>query len=357
MLWIIGVGINGYKGISIDALEILKKCDRVYIERFTSPLSDNDLEALNALVRKNSYDYNIIIPVQRWFIEDGRELIEQSQYKNIALLTYGDPLVATTFTELHVRAVKRSIKVKVIHAASGITSLIGESGLHIYKFGRTVTMMSGFESYISVYTTILDNLLGGNHTLILTEYANNNGKLFFLDPTYFFERMLQAEEDIKNGAFSQETFVIVASRIGTEQQRIESGKVKSLINKDYGMGPHSIIVTASLHFTELDAVKTLTVNFDEPIDNTTKIHKLSVNMIEKYAPKAKQAVDQMKSIIKSKNNVSVSNQLVEILDNAEYYIDDAERFLRQGKFELAILSMGYAEGLIDALRMKNESAS
>jgi diphthine synthase len=217
--------------------------------------------------------------------------------------------------------------------------------------------MSGFESYISVYTTILDNLLGGNHTLILTEYANNNGKLFFLDPTYFFERMLQAEEDIKNGAFSQETFVIVASRIGTEQQRIESGKVKSLINKDYGMGPHSIIVTASLHFTELDAVKTLTVNFDEPIDNTTKIHKLSVNMIEKYAPKAKQAVDQMKSIIKSKNNVSVSNQLVEILDNAEYYIDDAERFLRQGKFELAILSMGYAEGLIDALRMKNESAS
>jgi diphthine synthase len=357
MLWIIGVGINGYKGISIDAVEILKKCDRIYIERFTSPLSDNDLKALNALVGKNSYGYNTIIPVQRWFIEDGRELIEQSQYKNIALLTYGDPLVATTFTELHVRAVKRSIKVKVIHAASGITSLIGESGLHIYKFGRTVTMMSGFQSYISVYTTILDNLLAGNHTLILTEYANNNGKLFFLDPTYFFDRMLQAEEDIKQGAFSEETFAIVASRIGTEQQRIESGKVKSLINKDYGIGPHSIIITASLHFTELDAVKTLTINFDEPLDNTAKIQKLSVNMIEKYAPKAKQAVDQMKYIVNLENNVSVSKQLVEILDNAEYYIDDAERFLRQGKFELAILSMGYAEGLIDALRMKNERAS
>ena len=159
MLWIIGIGINGYKGISIDALEILKKCDRVYVERFTSPVSDNDLEGLNTLIKKNSYDYDLIIPVQRWFVEDGRELIEQSQYRNIALLTYGDPLVATTFTELQVRAIKRSIRVEVIHAASGITSLIGESGLHIYKFGRTVTMMSGFQSYISVYTTILDNLL------------------------------------------------------------------------------------------------------------------------------------------------------------------------------------------------------
>jgi diphthine synthase len=65
----------------------------------------------------------------------------------------------------------------------------------------------------------------------------------------------------------------------------------------------------------------------------------------------------MKYIVNLENNVSVSKQLVEILDNAEYYIDDAERFLRQGKFELAILSMGYAEGLIDALRMKNERAS
>jgi diphthine synthase len=356
MLWIIGIGINGYGGISIEALDILKKCDKIYLERFTSPLSDNDIRSLNALIAKNSHQNDVITPVQRWFVEDGRELIEQSKLKNIALLTYGDPLIATTFTELHVRAVKRSIKVKIIHAASGITSVIGESGLHIYKFGRTVTMMSGFQSYISVYNTILDNLLAGNHTLVLTEYANNNDNLFFLDPTYFFERMLQAEEDTRQGAFTQDTFVIVASRVGTEQQRIESGKVKSLINKDYGTGPHSIIVTASLHFTELDAVKSLTVNLDEPVDNTPRTQNLSVNMIEKYAPKVKQEVNQMKSKITAQPDISVTKAWIEILDNAQYYTDDAERFLKQGKFELAILSMGYAEGLIDALRMQEEKA-
>ena len=42
----------------------------------------------------------------------------------------------------------------------------------------------------------------------------------------------------------------------------------------------------------------------------------------------------------------------EVLDNAQLYIADAERFLSQGKHELAVLSMGYAEGLIDALRFQ-----
>jgi diphthine synthase len=40
---------------------------------------------------------------------------------------------------------------------------------------------------------------------------------------------------------------------------------------------------------------------------------------------------------------------LETLENAECYILDSEQFLRQGKFELAALSIGYAEGLIDAL--------
>ncbi|KKM27631.1 hypothetical protein LCGC14_1572750, partial [marine sediment metagenome] len=33
------------------------------------------------------------------------------------------------------------------------------------------------------------------------------------------------------------------------------------------------------------------------------------------------------------------------------YIKDAENFLEQGKDEVAILSIGYADGLVDSLRM------
>jgi hypothetical protein len=50
------------------------------------------------------------------------------------------------------------------------------------------------------------------------------------------------------------------------------------------------------------------------------------------------------------NGAGSNNGIFETLENAECYIADAEGFLRQGKFELAVLSIGYAEGLIDALR-------
>ena len=67
---------------------------------------------------------------------------------------------------------------------------------------------------------------------------------------------------------------------------------------------------------------------------------------------ARQALSDMKRISRTDNGKSGNKLNTEILDNAECYIDDAERFLRQGKPELAILSIGYAEGLIDAMRLK-----
>jgi diphthine synthase len=71
-------------------------------------------------------------------------------------------------------------------------------------------------------------------------------------------------------------------------------------------------------------------------------------MVERYAPKAKQAVHEVRKLIS--DGTSNDKGIFEVLENAECYIADTERFLRQGKFELAVLSIGYAEGLIDALR-------
>ncbi|HVD21049.1 MAG TPA: diphthine synthase, partial [Nitrososphaera sp.] len=188
MLWFVGTGINGYRGLSIAALDVLRKCDIVYIERFTGALSEVDLQGLNSLLETHTK------PVQRWFVEDGRDLLETARTKDVALVTYGDPLIATTHSELHLRAAKNSIKTAILHSASGIASIIGESGLHVYKFGRMVTMMSELHSAVTVYNTIFQNLLAGSHTLILTEYNNNDESKepFFLDPCSVFKMLLDA---------------------------------------------------------------------------------------------------------------------------------------------------------------------
>jgi diphthine synthase len=80
------------------------------------------------------------------------------------------------------------------------------------------------------------------------------------------------------------------------------------------------------------------------------MQNLSANMIARYVPKAREALSKIK---RRKVNAKSGDRInFEVLDNAECYIDDAERFLRQGKPELAVLSIGYAEGLIDATRLK-----
>ena len=290
--------------------------------------------------------------VKRWFVEDGRQILDESKKLNVGLVSYGDPTIATTFTELRIRAIKNNILVKVIHAASGITSLVGESGLQIYKIGKLVTMMEERQSAISVYTTIFNNLNLNCHTIILTEYRQNeNESVFFLKPNDVISRLLEAEKDIKYEFVSEDSFLIVLSRIGTDRQRIVSGKIKSLSDIDFGNGPHAIIFPSKLHFTEEDALLNLTKIVDTPSDNTAVIKSISDHMINRYEPMIRNEIKQIKESLFSKKKENIQ---LEMLENAELYLDDAIQFFRQGKKELAVLSIGYADGLVDSIKQMLE---
>lgn len=84
---------------------------------------------------------------------------------------------------------------------------------------------------------------------------------------------------------------------------------------------------------------------DEPFDNTEKIEKISVQMIKKYVPMVREALEEVESLYKNQS------EFQGILENAELYVRDAEKFLEDGQDEVAILSIGYADGLVDALRL------
>ena len=297
--------------------------------------------------------------IKRWFIEDGREILENAQKSNVCVLVYGDPLVATTYNELLVRAKRVSIDFKVVHSSSGILSLMGESGLQPYKFGKMVTMMDDPMSSITVYNTIYENMCLGLHTLILTEYNNDDGKnnfqsssnSFFLSPRRVIELLFEREKEMKLLNFSIETYGMVASKIGLKESSFNSGKIKSLLKLEYSGGPNSIIIPGRLHFTEVDSIKYLTTMFDEPTDNTRLISRLAHRMLDKYIPNTKIAVDNMCQLIRTELS-DLSKDYAPVIENAENYLLDAQNFYNQGKLELAILSVGYAEGLIDSIRFQ-----
>jgi diphthine synthase len=343
MLCLVGAGI--YETVEMsNSIKILNCCDKIYLERFTSPISDNSIRILKSTLGPEKK----IEIVKRWFVEDGRQILDESKRLNVGLISYGDPTIATTFTELRIRALKNNIEVKVVHAASGITSLVGECGLQIYKIGKLVTMMEEKQSAISVYSTVFSNLNLNCHTIILMEYRQNeDGSEFFLKPNYVMSKLLEVEKDIKYEIVSEDSFLILVSRIGAHDQKIVSGKIQSLIDLEHGDGPHSIIFPAKLHFTEEEAILNLTDIIDAPTDNTSKIKSLSAYMLNKYEPMIRNEIRQIRATIGSKKG---NNLQLELLDNAEFYLDDAVQFLRQGRKELAILSVGYADGLIDSLK-------
>jgi len=68
-------------------------------------------------------------------------------------------------------------------------------------------------------------------------------------------------------------------------------------------------------------------------------------MIEKYVPMVRDALNEIKPHYENLKEYD------DVLLNAKLYIDDAENFLKQGMDENAVLSIGYADGLVDALRM------
>jgi len=337
MLWFVGLGISGTRSIPIEVVKIIQEADFVYLEAFTSPISkQHEVEI------KNMVNGSFKI-AKRWLVEDGQEILNASKSSTVVLLSYGDPYVATTHIELRTRAKLENIKTNTIHSASAITSMIGEAGLQFYKVGKVVTIMNEKKSTITPYTAIFKNLVQGLHTIILLEY--NHDENYFLDPKNAISNLLDVEKEQKRNVLNDNTFAIIASRIGFDTQKIISGKFSNLLKVDFGEPPHSIIITGKLHFTESDAINVLTECMDKSSDNSDGMKSISVQMIERYVPMVRKALEEIRPLY---NN---SEEFQEVFENAELYINDAENFLKQGKDENAVLSIGYADGLVDALRM------
>ncbi|RZD41265.1 MAG: diphthine synthase [Thaumarchaeota archaeon] len=337
MLSFVGLGISGFESIPVEGLEIISNADIVYLEQFTSPIEKSDVDKIQNTIKGE------FIPAKRWLVEDGKEILEKSKEKNVVLLAYGDPYIATTHIELRTRAIELKIETRSIHASSSLTSMIGECGLHFYKVGKIATIMSEMKSLTYPYYVIYKNIIEDNHTVLLLEY--NQNKDFFLDPKDALKGLLETEEGQGRKVLTESSYAIVASRIGFKDQAIVSGKISSLAKIDFGKPPHTVIIPGKLHFTESDALKLFGQCIDEPFDNSEKTEKISKQMMKKYVPMVRDALEEITPYYKNQKEFEV------ILENAELYIEQAEIFLGEGRDENAILSIGYADGLVDALRL------
>ena len=246
MLTIIGIGVEDHEDITIKGLHTLQKADTIYIESYTSVLQEK-VESLEKA-------WNVkITPAYREDVEgEQNKIIEKAKTKNVVLLIIGDPLTATTHTDILLRARNEGVEVRIIHN-TGIITLVGETGLQLYKFGKTTSAPFDETGTSTTYNTIARNMSINGHTLVLLDLDPVNKK--YLDIPTTIQRLLNEEKKHKKKIITLQTKIVTCERLGTKTQTIHYDTVENLLKTKCGAPPYCIIVPSQLHFMEEEYLK------------------------------------------------------------------------------------------------------
>ncbi|KAK8762359.1 hypothetical protein V5799_026374, partial [Amblyomma americanum] len=102
------------------------------------------------------------------FKSEEAAVLEAAKEEDVAFLVVGDPLGATTHSDLMLRAHEQGVQTSIIHNASILTA-VGCCGLQLYSFGETVSIVMWTDTWRphSYYDKIAANRQRGLHTLCL----------------------------------------------------------------------------------------------------------------------------------------------------------------------------------------------
>jgi len=252
----IGLGLYDLRDISIGALDYLKRASFVFMEDYTSVLPGFNVLKLQEKIGKN------IVLLSRKDLEDdfGRKLWDSSKRGDIALICIGDPFIATTHITLRLEAIKRNLEVIVYPSPSIINGVTASTGLHIYKLSRPVTLTFIEEKYgyypLTAYYVLQENLQRGLHTLFLLDIRKDENR--FMTVNEAISVLLKLEEKVNEGVIDvDKTIGIGVARSTAPDEKIFAGYLEELLDYDFGLPPHVLIIPGLLHETEKEALNIL----------------------------------------------------------------------------------------------------
>ncbi len=226
MLYLIGLGLDNNE-ITVKGLEAVKSAEKVYAEFYTNTENID----LGKIEEKTGKEIDVL---GREDVEQEDLVLESAEKRDTAFLVSGDPLTATTHYGIKHRAEEKDIETEVVHAPSIFTA-IAETGLNVYKFGRTVTLPKN-ASPSSITEYIEKNNSIGLHTLILLDID--------FPASEAAEKLKEMDSELT------ERRAIVLERANRENQKVTKGKLGMLSEKDFGETPHSIIIVGETSHME-----------------------------------------------------------------------------------------------------------
>lgn len=172
------------------------------------------------------------------------------------------------------RARELKIPVRSIPNAS-IMNAIGVTGLQLYSFGQTVSMVFFTDNWrpASFYDRIKENVGLGLHTLVLLDIkvkepnleAMARGKIVYEAPRFMTaaqcaQQMIEIEEERQQGVCPRDSIAVAVGRVGSEDQRIVAGTLAEIAQADLGAPLHSLVLVGKAHDLERDFVRDFAVD-------------------------------------------------------------------------------------------------
>ncbi|CAH1435453.1 unnamed protein product [Lactuca virosa] len=263
MLYIIGLGLGDEKDITLRGLEAVKKCQKLYIESYTSLLSFGiSKDGISTL--EKLYGKPLTVADREMVEEKADDMLLEAREFDVAFLVVGDPFGATTHSDLVVRAKKLEVEVKVIYNAS-VMNAVGVCGLQLYRYGETVSLPFFTETWRpdSFYEKIQRNRGLGLHTLCLLDIRVKEpsleslcrGKKQYEPPSFMtigvaIDQLLEVEQLRGELAYNEDTLCVGFARLGSENQKVVAGSMKQLRTVDFGQPLHCLTIVGKTHPVE-----------------------------------------------------------------------------------------------------------
>lgn len=319
-----------------EAVRAMRGADIVYLDGYTGFLSEELRGLLMAMLGDK------LRVAGRDVLEDGAEsIVEEARARRVCVAVPGDPLIATTHGSLLVLAARRGVGWETVYGVSVLSAAASASGLMAYKFGRTVTIprRATPEVMDDVYRRALENTRLGLHTLILLDTAGDG-----LSAGEAAAYLLEAEERLGYGLTGMDRLLVALARLGMSDERRLASRLGEVMKASLPPPPHVLILPGELHFHERESLKEL-LGAEPGVVDAHRCPSPSRTRAERYIDSAQRVLQLVRG---EAQRGSRAEEAVELADS---YIYDARVFLSSGREEDSLISVAYAEGILDCLKI------
>ena len=251
-IYFIGLGLFDENDLTLKAINAIKNCEKIFAEFYTSTMMGTEVSKIEEKIGKS------VTILSRDETEKADIIISAAEQQNVAFLTGGDSMAATTHIDLRLQAIKKGFKTKIIHGTSIITAVPALLGLQHYKFGRITTLVIPEKNYFptSPYDVIKNNKKIGLHTLILLDIQADKNR--YMSASEGIDLLLKMEEARNENIIKKDDIACVVCQAGSDNPKVYVDTLLTLKSIDFGPPMHSLVIPGDLHFMEKEALDIIT---------------------------------------------------------------------------------------------------